>query len=390
MDEICDINKCTGCGLCSAVCSKNAISIITKGLHYYPIINHDRCNNCGLCSLKCIVNHPESLSASKECYAAWSKNPSEHFECSSAGVATIISRYFIHNGGYVVGCAWDENLVATYMMTNKISDLDKFKKSKYVHCFFPKEVYSAVLDKVKEGIEVLFIGVPCQSAALKRYVGKYSNRLYTCDLLCHGGCSPRLFKEHITRLQASVGKANNVTFRGGEYNCWFCLWGDNNKLLYCGGQYSDPYFYTFMRHTALRPSCYNCLFAHGERPSDLTLADFWGLDESFIKEHELYTGVNLVIPLTEKGYEILSKIRPYIELFKRDIQEAINGNETLQASTLMPKGYSLLQWAFPKFGLHKSLYLFDTTFQKIFIHSVLVSMLPMRVKRIIKKIIFRK
>lgn len=199
MIQICENNKCTGCGLCSAVCPKSAITIDIKGLHYTPIINQKQCIDCGICAKKCIANNPIDLFPSKECYAAWSNNQLEHYECASAGVATALSRYFIQNNGYVVGCVWDSNLKATSIITNKLEDLERLKKSKYVHNFFPKNVYEDILKKLQQGSKVLFIGVPCQCAAVKQFVGKYGRHLYVVDLLCRGGCSPKLLDTYVKK-----------------------------------------------------------------------------------------------------------------------------------------------------------------------------------------------
>lgn len=115
MKNICNIEQCTGCGLCAAVCPKGAIQINIQGIHYFPKIDKSKCIDCGLCQKQCIVNNPVSLNQPLLTFAAWSKDKKEHFECASGGLATVLSKYFIQNGGYVAGCAWNEKMQATTM-----------------------------------------------------------------------------------------------------------------------------------------------------------------------------------------------------------------------------------------------------------------------------------
>lgn len=61
MKNICNIEQCTGCGLCAAVCPKGAIQINIQGIHYFPKIDKSKCIDCGLCHKQCIVNNPVSL-----------------------------------------------------------------------------------------------------------------------------------------------------------------------------------------------------------------------------------------------------------------------------------------------------------------------------------------
>lgn len=49
MKNICNIEQCTGCGLCAAVCPKGAIQINIQGIHYFPKIDKSKCIDCGLC-----------------------------------------------------------------------------------------------------------------------------------------------------------------------------------------------------------------------------------------------------------------------------------------------------------------------------------------------------
>lgn len=391
MKNICNIEQCTGCGLCAAVCPKGAIQINIQGIHYFPKIDKSKCIDCGLCQKQCIVNNPVSLNQPLLTFAAWSKDKKEHFECASGGLATVLSKYFIQNGGYVAGCAWNEKMQATTIITKDLGDIKKLMKSKYVHNYFSIDSYQQIKKLLKNGQHLLFIGVPCQCAAIKRFCKSYDRNLYIISLLCRGGASPFVFNNYLSFFSSKFGKINDVTFRGGTYDCKFCVYGEDSKIYYLGEQFEDPYFWSFMRHTLYRKSCLSCLFAKPSRPADITLADFWGLDIAFIKHHHLENGVNLVITHTEKGNHLLSLVKDKIECYERELDEAINGNETLRYATPKPQGYDLLNFIYPRIkNLKVCCWLFDFNYFKVqsftFLKKIIKAILPLRVIKQIKKL----
>ena len=69
---------------------------------------------------------------------------------------------------------------------------------------------------------------------------------------------------------------------------------------------SREYADLFGQAIMLRPCCHNCPFASTERYSDLTLADFWGIENVMPAFHD-NQGVSLVLVNTEKGAEVLRK-----------------------------------------------------------------------------------
>lgn len=52
-----DMKRCTGCGTCETVCSRNAIRMVEsyKGF-LYPSLDESLCIECGLCEKKCPLN----------------------------------------------------------------------------------------------------------------------------------------------------------------------------------------------------------------------------------------------------------------------------------------------------------------------------------------------
>ena len=74
----------------------------------------------------------------------------------------------------------------------------------------------------------------------------------------------------------------------------------------------------YAKDLALRDSCYNCKFTSKNRVSDITLADFWGIDE-INKDFNDGKGVSLVIINTKKGNNLFEKSKKYFDYFEYDL-----------------------------------------------------------------------
>ena len=67
----------------------------------------------------------------------------------------------------------------------------------------------------------------------------------------------------------------------------------------------DAYMQMFLRNYCLRPSCYECI-AKKENKSDLTIADFWGIEE-VAPEMSDGMGTSLALIRTDKGAKVFEK-----------------------------------------------------------------------------------
>ena len=133
MIEICNPSQCTGCWACFNVCSKGAISMREGKLgHLHPSIDTKKCVDCGLCVKICPSMQQQELLNPQIAYAGWAKDKIEYTSSTSGGIASIVSRYIIRNGGVVYGCACLENLDIRHIRVTDEKDLYKLKGSKYV------------------------------------------------------------------------------------------------------------------------------------------------------------------------------------------------------------------------------------------------------------------
>lgn len=327
---LCEKNKCTGCGLCKEVCPKQAISFEYDRLGFrYPHIEAEKCVECGLCSKKCPELNPVDKEERNVCYLAWAKNDFIHFESASGGLSYMLAQRTIEQGGFSVGCVWDDDYNAILRVVNNLDDLNKTRGSKYVQSYITPNTWKEIRLRLCNGQRGIFFGLPCQVAAMKSYLGRKDGLVY-CDILCHGGFSPLVHHQHIVHIRNKKklknSKINDIRFRGGKYDFFYTLW-DKDKVRYINDSESDTYFYSFHRHYLFRNACYSCSYAGAERLSDITIGDFWGINQDFIKNKHTLNGMNLVLAHTEKGIKLLEELKEDIELFERSFDEAIIGNE---------------------------------------------------------------
>ena len=93
---------------------------------------------------------------------------------------------------------------------------------------------------------------------------------------------------------------------------------------------------SFLTNLSLRPSCYNCHSKSLKRESDITLADFWGI-ENVAPEMDDDKGTSLVFVNSEKGKELFEEILNGMIYKEVDINEAAKYNSAAYESVKMPK-----------------------------------------------------
>jgi len=337
MDIICEADKCTGCSLCAARCPKSSISMQEGSFgHLYPKINQTTCIDCGLCKKVCPANNQPLLNQPLTAYAAWAKDEKEYVSSTSGGAASLMSRFIIEHGGVVYGCSVEKGLVVKHIRVDNVSDIDLLKGSKYVQSDI-KEVLPPLKRDVATGKRVLFIGTPCQCAAVKGLFSKtkYPDNLYLVDLICHGVPSLNVLQHHVEKnLHVNLDKVHDVKFRSDNDFKIVLYDKDKRKILETASikeRYKDFYYNAFWDGFTYRESCYTCHYAKSERVSDITIGDFWGLkglNDKSLPSH-LY-GISVVLPVTDKGLKLFEETSSGFFFEERELKEAVSGNDQLR------------------------------------------------------------
>ena len=327
MKTVCELNKCAGCMACIDICPKGAIEIKDSLSTYNAVIDENKCIGCNACHKVCQANHPASARDPINWQQGWIENTEMRKECSSGGAATAISKGFLENGGIVCGCTFNEGKFIFEFAENE-DELKKFIGSKYVKSN-PTGIYKEIKDKLKREEEVLFIGLPCQVAALRNFIGSnLSDKLYTIDLICHGTPSPRVLDIFFKQYGLTLSDLKDIKFR---VKAKFQIYGDYKGIITKG--ISDRYSIAFLNALTYTENCYSCPYAKRERVSDVTLGDSWGSELAIDEQKK---GISLILSQTEKGNELLKLANLHSETV--DIEKAIANNHQLEYPSFKPTG----------------------------------------------------
>lgn len=320
---------CTGCRVCEKICPKNAIEMKedARGF-FYPNVNYDKCIKCGLCTRKCPINN-EEIEKQITAYAAYNKDESIRLKSSSGGIFTIFANYVLDNNGIVIGAALDDELMVEHIVVDNKNDLEKLRSSKYVQSNI-KDSYEKAKEFLEQGRLVYFSGTPCQIEGLKAYLSKEYKNLITQDIICHGVPSPKAWKGYLEHKHDEI---KNVSFRSKEKGNW----GDYHlKFEYKNGKKyihhkDDIYMKLFLSDVILRESCYQCKFKKESREADITLADFWGIN-NIDKSMNDEKGTSLLIVHSDKGRELIEKVSEFMVKKEVEFKEAIKFNVSMVKS----------------------------------------------------------
>lgn len=327
--------NCTGCMACYNKCPNNAISIVYNEAGFYtPQIDNNKCTNCGLCASVCPqTKEIQVKDEPTHCYAVMS-NDEIRKNSASGGLFALIAQEYLKNGGFVCGASFSDDFrQVNHIIIDKEEDLIKLQNSKYVQSNIG-DVFSKIKLLLENNKEVLFGGTPCQVAGLNSYLGKRYDNLLTMDLVCHGIPSPLVWTKYLDEL--TNGKTiKSVFFRNKKEGWHFEPEVEINlKNRFYKRKIKNKLFYrAFFEHLILNDTCYSCKYANLQRPSDITMADFWGI-ENIDAEMNDEKGTSLLIINTQRGQEIIDKYKHYFKKIKKfNINEAINGNPRLQNSS---------------------------------------------------------
>ena len=358
-------DKCYGCRVCESKCPFEAIKFkFDKEGFLIPTINNEKCTHCGLCLQNCPANKNITYNNfAKKYYGFSHPNQTTLIQSASGGFATYMSEKTIEHNGYVCGCIYSDDNEVIHIVSNKLNDIKKMQSSKYVQSNL-KNVFKDIYNLLNNNDNVLFIGTPCQIHALNIFLNKEYNNLLTIDLICHGVPSPKSFDMFLK----SIDNPSNIklNFRAKENDDWGLKYKlETSRKITSDYLFNLSYAIDFLEGKNYRQCCYKCPFAnHKNRPGDITIGDFWGIDK--IKKDYNKKGVSCIIVNTLKGENYINKYS--VELFNSSLEDIINNQHNLKSPTKKPNSR-------------------DTYFNKISINYFKRKQFIINVKKNIKKLL---
>lgn len=374
-------SKCSGCHGCYNICPKNAIEMIQdeKGF-LYPKVNKEKCIDCGLCDRVCPILNKAEIKNQPRAFAAYNKDENIRKNSSSGGVFTLLAEKILEKNGVVFGAKFDEDFNVVHNYVERKEDLDAFRGSKYVQSKIG-DAYKKTEEFLKDGRPVLFTGTPCQVEGLKTFLRKDYENLYTQDLICHGVPSPKVWRKYLNfREKQDASRPVRINFRQKDdgWNLYALLLQYNNNA-YKTNHCDDLFMKTFLQNVCLRESCYDCSFKSRHRKSDITLADFWGIDQ-ILPEMNDDKGTSLVIVNSEKGQKLFEEMQEDLVTQETDFEKAINFNSAMTQSVEIHKNRD-------KFFENLDKLEFDKLVKKYISPRSFIRKILNKCKRILKKII---
>lgn len=338
MITITNKSDCCGCNACGDICTKGAITFHTdlEGF-WYPKVNSDKCTDCHLCEKVCpILSKADHVIRFEEpiVFAAYTKDSEIRADSTSGGIHSTLAMSIYGRGGYVGGAIYNHNHTVSHIISPDITLLPEIRSSKYLQSNL-EGVYRKVKTILQNGEDVFFCGAPCQIQALYKYLRKPYENLITCDFICRGVNSPKVFLSYIKMLEKQFGaRATKIKFKAkkwGWHNFSMRVNFENGKE-YCKDRWHDMFFVGYLQSgNFARPSCYECAFKGFPQKADITLADFWGI-ENVDSSMDQDLGTSLVMINSKKGLQLFESIKDKIQWRQFTMQDAVAGNPALYSS----------------------------------------------------------
>ena len=380
-------DDCYGCSACASVCPVNAISMEKNSKGFlYPYVDNEKCLHCGLCVTKCEIDKNNT----RRCrdthlinYIAWIKDEKEILKSSSGGIFYAIAKEILNQGGYVCGAVYDDDFKgAHHIVSKEIEDIEKMRGSKYVQSD-KRNVFNEIKSLILENNLVLFSGAPCETAAIRTFVGD-NNNLITMSYICHGPNSPEILKSYVDDLEAKFNsKVTSFTtrYKNNEKVLPLHIKAEfENEQEFITEYPSSSFSRIFMSGYAMRNSCLNCKFKCFPPFSDIYVGDTHGKYLNVANYCE--KGASYVFSASKKGQELLEAINNDLNIAKADFDIMIrNRNNILFPATAPERSKCDAFWEeYEKEGLNK-------TVEKLLPAYQLNKGFKLKIKIFIKKIL---
>lgn len=397
--------NCCGCGACMNVCPKSAIHMEKDEYGFvYPEINKEQCVECGACKRVCAFQNKTMQNKPQRVLAIAGKNDSLVKKSASGGLFATIALAVLEQGGCVYGAVMqheDHKLRIHHVCCETKEGLDRLQGSKYVQSSLGS-IFKDVQEKLKKGKAVLFSGTPCQVDALKSYLRKDYEKLLAVDIICHGVPSEQFFNDYIHYTEKKIGgEILDFKFRDKSSG-----WGYNLTAKYVkqGGfeefyrvsSSNSSYFDMFINSTALRENCYCCKYTNSNRVGDITIGDYWGIEdehpEALLQNGgslSEQTGISVMMLNTDKGADFFESVKDQFTYYESTFEKAAKRNTQLVHPVKHTKAREKVLKLYKKWGYKGVEFYFWCRIPKQKVKNVVRRVLPKTTRQKIKKLLHR-
>ncbi|MCI8844822.1 MAG: 4Fe-4S dicluster domain-containing protein [Lachnospiraceae bacterium] len=333
-------DKCVGCTACANICPKNCIEMkMDLEGFLYPEIDMEKCVRCGRCYRVCPTIQVKKQEFYPKVLGMINRSKKIREKSSSGGVFYSLALSILEAGGAVCGAMLDDYMDVKHVIIHDKKKIDGLAKSKYVQSDLGN-CYLQIQKMLECGKKVLFVGTPCQVYGLHTFLNKEHEDLFLVDLVCHGVPSPQIWREFVEDMEKQRNaRCKSISFRDKSLEGWgnFGMkieFSDHSE--YVDTQKQNPYMFGFLRGYIDRRCCYNCQFRGMNRCSDLTMGDFWTVDDYIVQFND-NKGTSLLYVNTKKGMELVRTIRSNFYIKKVPEEKWQELNSAYEKSSLEMK-----------------------------------------------------
>ncbi|HPP66766.1 MAG TPA: Coenzyme F420 hydrogenase/dehydrogenase, beta subunit C-terminal domain, partial [bacterium] len=331
-----ELDLCTSCEICFAVCSVGAITMEYRLGQFFPTVDEKKCIKCGLCLKLCpginimpfIFEHkkvPNNIFDGNylECYTAYSNDRKIRKNSTSGGLITDLVVGLVKNkefdGAFVLDFDKLDGKSARLKCTNNIDEIFKSAKSKYI----PASVYNIIKTlKERNNNSYIIIGTPCQIWGIKNFIKNL--RLSEINLLFLGLFCERTLNFNLIQYFEDMYKKSNEKIVKFEFRTKEKYgWPGNSKLYFNSGREL-----IVSRNVRMQLKEFfqlnRCLFCVDKLNE---LADI-SFGDCYIEGKNDINGRSTVIIRTKKGKEIFDRYS-YLFTFEKETIEEIRKSQHL-------------------------------------------------------------
>lgn len=362
------INKadCSGCHACFNVCPQKAIIMKEDPEGFlYPSVGKE-CIDCGICEKICPFVSEKKENVTLCAVGAKCKDSLIRKNSSSGGIFSLVAEQILSENGIIVGASFSDDWKTVF---HTETDINHLRTSKYVQSKVGNSMQRVKI-LLEQGRKVLFTGTPCQIAGLKNFLGKDYSNLFCMDIVCHGVPSPKVWYKYTEFIERFFdGIICEVNFRKKkDSQLKFGISKIKNTTKIFIPKDLDPYLTFFLNNLSLRPSCYSCKIKETGSGSDITLGDFWGV-QNILPDFNDRNGCSLVIIHSLKGVMLFNKIKDDIYAQNIDINAAKKYNSSLYKSAIMPENRESFFIDLQKISFERLILKYSTILKKVLSRS---------------------
>lgn len=239
-------------------------------------------------------------------YAGRVKDKETLMLSSSGGAFTVLFDFFLEKRDALVANVYNyQTYTSKFHLIRNKSECNAARGSKYMQSK-PGDIFCEVYEwlKLNQDRKLLFAGTGCQTESFRKYA-EMKNRVYIIDIICHGSPSLKLWKEYAESLEKRKGKISYLAFKdirnGWKTPTAFVKINVKEVLI-------NDYIRIFYNRCASRLSCHECPYATTECKTDLTIDDFWHIEET-IPDFTIQTVIHYFWYIRIGGRSCLTALR---------------------------------------------------------------------------------